>query len=470
MMGSSSGTQASPYSRSGIQSPSGGRRQNSFALWALLVLLALAPLPLASARPFLWALWASYVGLASLCFFTWQVRSGAALRVSPLDLKVPAGLVILTLAALVVQLLPLGPFPVTVTSEGWLTGAQISVAPGQTTLMLARQLTYALIAVLVLQIAVSATRRSFFLHGLIAIIFVYGAYGLIALRTGDTILGLPKWAYFGSITGSFVNRNSFATFLGLGAVLTLAHGCAVVKQQAQHHRDDGLIAGFLGRAVLYGSTYLFLLLVIIGTQSRMGLFATLAGSSVVIIAMLLSIRRLGIIILLSPIAIAVFVALLWMMGGNLLERIESQGFVSNDRMVLYQQVRDLIALRPFTGFGGGTFEIAFPVVHQLPLSADLTWHLAHNTYLALWAELGLVAGSFLILAVIAVAVRLVRSMRQGVGSWTAQVAALGVIVQVAVHSIVDFSLEIPANTMMFVAIVAAGVATTTMTRLGSTKK
>ncbi len=184
----------------------------------------------------------------------------------------------------------------------------------------------------------------------------------------------------------------------------------------------------------------------------------------VILATLVSVRRLGLILLVAPVALATLVGLFWLIGGGLLERIECQGFGSDSRMLLYQQVIDLIGLRPWTGFGGGTFEVAFPLVHQLPLTPDVTWNLAHNTYLALWAELGLVAGSLLILAFGYAAVRLVIGLLSGAGSWTPQVAALAVIVQVAIHSTVDFSLEIPANTMMFIAIVATGLANTISAR------
>lgn len=450
--------------RAHIADQTGGRPQNGFALWALLVLLALAPLPFASARPFLWALWAVYAGAASIVFFAWQLRSGTELRVGPSQLKVPTVLVALTLLALVAQLLPLGSFPILSAEGAALTAPQISIAPGQTVLMLARQLTYALTAVLVLQVAVSDKRRPLFLHGLIAITLVYAAYGLVALRTGDTILGLPKWAYFGSITGSFVNRNSFATFLGFGAITALAHGCAAMKRQAERHRDDGLVTGIVSNVILYGAAYVFLLLVIVGTQSRMGLFATLAGSTVVILVTLVSIRRIGLLLLLAPLTLAVFAALLWLLGGGLLERIEAQRFDLNNRQLLYEQVQNLIALRPWTGFGGGTFELAFPIVHALPLSPDLVWSMAHNTYLTLWAELGLIAGSLLMLTVAYIAARLVWSLVKGTGSWTAQIAALGAIAQIAIHSTVDFSLEIPANTLMFVAIICTGLATTTRLR------
>lgn len=449
--------------RSGIADQSGRRPQNGFALFAMLVLFALAPLPFASARPFLWALWASYVGVAALVFFAWQFRSGTNLRANPLDFRVPTVLVVLTIATLIAQLLPFGSFPIVQSEQQLLTSAQISVAPGQTLLMLARQLTYALVAVLVMQIAASDKRRIVLLHGLIAIALAYGAYGLIALRLGDTILGLPKWAYEGSITGTFVNRNSFATFVGMGAILTLAHGCATIRRQAERHRDDGLINGLFSQVILYAAAYVFLILVVVGTQSRMGLFATLTGSAVVVVFTLLSIRRLSLILLIAPLALATLIGLFWMLGGGLLERIESERFDSSSRWQLYEQIQSLIALRPWTGFGGGTFEIAFPIVHELPLTPEVTWNLAHNTYLALWSELGLIGGSFLILAIAYIGVRITLSLWRNEGSWTAQIAALAVIVQLAIHSLVDFSLEIPANTLVFVAIVATGLATTLKT-------
>lgn len=448
---------------------SGRRPQNGFALWALLVLFALAPLPFASARPFLWALWAVYVGATAIVFFAWQLRSGTALRVNPLEFRIPTALVTMTLLTLVAQVLPMGSFLVAGDGAISLISPQISIAPGQTILMLTRQLTYALVAILVMQIAASDKRRNVLLHGLIAIALAYGAYGLIALRLGDTILGLPKWAYLGSITGSFVNRNSFATFIGIGAVLTLAHGCATMRRQAERHKDDGLINGLLSKVILYGAAYIFLILVLVGTQSRMGLFATLAGSAVVVISTLLSIRRLGLILLIAPLALATFIGLLWLLGGGLLERIESGGFDSSTRWVLYEQILQLIALRPWSGFGGGTFEVAFPVVHTLPLPADVSFNLAHNTYLALWSELGLIGGSFLILAIAYVTIRLVAALLTNQGSWTAQIAALGVIIQLAIHSLVDFSLEIPANTLVFVAVIATGLATTSRTKTGRTR-
>ncbi|MNU11818.1 hypothetical protein D3C72_2599710 [compost metagenome] len=58
------------------------------------------------------------------------------------------------------------------------------------------------------------------------------------------------------------------------------------------------------------------------------------------------------------------------------------------------------------------------------------------------------------------AVRLLTSLFARRGSWRAQTVAVGAIAVGAVHSTVDFSLEIQANTIMFLALIALGYAST----------
>ena len=115
-------------------------------------------------------------------------------------------------------------------------------------------------------------------------------------------------------------------------------------------------------------------------------------------------------------------------------------------------------LRPWTGFGGGTFELAFPLVQHAPISPDLVWERAHNTYLALWADLGLIAGSLPILAIAVIGWTLLRNVTVRRGSWRSQIAAIGVIVLGSVHSLSDFSLEIPAVTFLYIAVISIGLA------------
>ncbi len=114
----------------------------------------------------------------------------------------------------------------------------------------------------------------------------------------------------------------------------------------------------------------------------------------------------------------------------------------------------MIELRPWTGWGGGTFEIAFRAVQSQALDSTLLWDRAHNSYLSLWSELGVVFGSMLILIVALIAILIIRRLPGATRSLPPLLIGLGAITVGAVHSLADFSLEIPAIAMQFTAILA----------------
>ena len=66
---------------------------------------------------------------------------------------------------------------------------------------------------------------------------VYAAYGLAAFfLTPEAILWFAKEAYRDSVTGPFINRNSFATYVGLTILATVA----LLARQLFHGMDDGM--------------------------------------------------------------------------------------------------------------------------------------------------------------------------------------------------------------------------------------
>jgi O-antigen ligase len=190
---------------------------------------------------------------------------------------------------------------------------------------------------------------------------------------------------------------------------------------------------------------------LVATQSRMGFFAGLIGAlSVTVLA--LSRRRATVwLIALSALLVATL-GLLVLNGGGLLERVGSLETAGDVRADLYRQVWGMILSSPWVGYGAGTFELAFPLFHQLPVSPDVVWNKAHSTYLSLWVELGFLFGSLPLFIVAAAALRLVRSASRGAAG-APRLAAIGVIAVAAVHSAVDFSLEIQAVAFTFIAIV-----------------
>ncbi len=441
-----------------------GQRPSRLLLWTMLLLVGLSPLPLGSNRPVFWGLSAVAFGLTLLVWTLGNRRNGTSPAVVPRMLRTEVCLFAGFMACLAIQTLPIGSWVGALASAGLdglgVVPRAISISPADTFLMIMRQLTYATVFYLMLQVASRDSHRSMSLDGLLLIICINAVVALASLRMGDTILGLPKWAYPGSATGTFVNRNSFSTFQAFGAVLASAQLMDIFHQWVKNRRDDWSWRQMFPSIMLYLSALLLILAAVVASQSRMGFVVTLSGMLVVAGLSVWRNRQLlwGVLIM-GLVAMVAVISVLLAYGDGLIERMDVLEKSGNVRLALYQQVLELIAIRPWFGFGGGSFELAFPLVHQLPVSGDAVWDKAHNSYFALWADLGLIAGSIPIVLFGWIALRILRLLLAGKGSWRSQTAALGVIVVGAVHSTVDFSLEIQANTVMFLAIISLGYAT-----------
>lgn len=442
---------------------------NDALAWALILLVALVPIPFGSNRPFFWALNATAVGLVGTVYLWRLGRRAEPLRRGLGSMWLSTTLYVLVGIWLALQVVPVGvlgpwadtvrPYLAAVTAQGVIVPLEtVSVAPDATLLMLMRWATFGVFYILVLQLAASPRRRDLLLNAAVAITAIYAIFGLASLlQFGDTILGLKKWAYEGSATATFVNRNSFATFLAFGVVATLS---AILGTFISQLEESGRAPGRL-RIDPIVALYLVALIPIVGallaTQSRMGTMAALVGAVVV---MLLGISRIPGLwlrsLLFVPLVSALLALAFYVYGQGLLDRLGSVESSADVRFDLYRQIVDMISARPWTGYGGGTFELAYPLFHRFPVSPDLVWDRAHNSYLGLFAELGLIAGTIVLLILALALFRVLGRIGHARLGWSARAAALGAILVGAIHSLSDFSLEMQANTFMFLLLVALG--------------
>jgi O-antigen ligase len=422
--------------------------------------VALSPIPFGSNRPYFAALLGVAVGASGLAYMVSLARSEEKLPPVLKGHAVPAALFILLVLYLLFQLLPLGSLagPIAFGAAGGtsLHAKHMSLAPGDTLLMLCRQLTYGGLFLLVIQLCSRPGVRSVFLHGLFVVVAAYGLYGLVALfLLGDRLLTFEKWGSVGVATATFVNRNHFATFVGFGIVTGTVLLLQRVLDPHAKRRANGAMPSRAPQVVALSLLLAVLIAALLATQSRLGLVATAAGllSVFVVAAANSSRRRLIIATGASVLAAGALV------GGLFLQPLMHRfaDLSSDPRFELYGQVMDMIRARPLLGYGGGSFPYAFPLFHLPPLNTDLIWDKAHSTYLALWVELGLVVGTIPILLVAWYGnLCLMNFLRQK--QWNAaQLCAVGVTVTAAVHSLGDFSLEIPAVSILFVAILGCAV-------------
>ena|GEM_PF-258014 len=448
------------------------RRWNRFLAVAVVLIVVLSPLPAASNRGAFWMFWSLMIGMIAAVYF-----GALALQSRPRPLRAAAYLpASLPLAAFfayaafqtlpIVAYLPdfLTALPIErVPPDLGITAAQLSLAPSATLVGLARMIGSAMFLLLVIETAGRLSRARVIAWSLFLSVFVYAIWAMIALRfQGDTNFWGEEIAYLDVATGPFINRNSFATYLGMGAILGVA--LALERAQAPKMRRPNRARWSSPETIEQLALWVaigVILVTIVNTQSRMGLFATLLGMAVVWV--LSATRREHTGRRLAPllsglVALVIGLGVLLSQGGGLLDRsfgLESDAAV---RTELYRQIIAMIFTRPLTGFGLDSFALSFELFHAPPLTAELAWDMAHSSYLALWAEMGLIFGSIPLLLGAMIVWRLIRLLRLRSHDNALLVAALAILAQVAVHSLVDFSLEIQANVFFLLTILGLALA------------
>ena len=426
--------------------------------WALVVTALLAPLPMGGIRGFFFMLYAAVVAVLGLFYAVGLYRGHVRPRLPLSVFALPVILFGLVIVWMLITMLPLGlaaaPEWAALSPLADLAG-RITIGPGATFDMFVRYLTYGLFFVLALQVAVEKKRAK----TLFRVVYLgIAAHALIALASltffGDVLLFLPKDAYAGDATGTFVNRNSFATFAAFGAIMGVALIFGVDENDVSRSRLSRVLVqlGFnVAPLALIGLALAF-------SHSRMGMFVAALGAGV--IALVAVFRSSGVRRVLAGLLIIVGLvtgAVLANTSGILFERMATVDRDADVRLAVYEQTLDLIAARPISGYGGGTYEDAFRAIKSDPISPDVTFDAAHNLFLELAAELGIPATIAVVLSVLLLAgTTAVAAVRRE--NWTIPAAAAAVVLAGGVHSLVDFSLQIPAIVLMMLLILALGFA------------
>ena len=200
----------------------------------------------------------------------------------------------------------------------------------------------------------------------------------------------------------------------------------------------------------------------LATGSRMGMLVTFLGVSVVAGLWLRDtpgVRRKFSVWWFGGVFALVLAIFFINFGGETFERLGTTALSADVRGSLYEQVWGMVASAPLQGHGVEGFELAYRGYQAPPVSADVRWGDAHNTYLELWAEQGLLLGSIPpVLCLLLLARLWTRARRLGVHQSHFARAAVAALVIGGVHSLVDFSLEMQANVFLLILVVALGLA------------
>jgi O-antigen ligase len=457
------------------------RYARALSLALLVVTLAWAPFPLGSALS-----WCAPV-LAILLAISWVFwgistltipGTAASLRL----VAVPAVLVLLVFAWTIVQTLPVVPahwvhpvWPMAADALARPVRGVVSIDPWRTwsdCLKLA-------VGCAACWLAFVQARRSqaagVLLNAVIAVTAFYAVYGFVLAATGHSqvglVYGLPLRA--GHVTGPFMLHNSHATFCGLGMLAALARfadlaGESVVMQRGPRQFALTAIHFVFGRGAVLLIATLLLFAALLASASRAGFVATMLGTLTMAVLAAIRMRRsrrglwgLGALALVLATILGTLLSSAGLLGQGLSE-LAAMGGTDPMRLVLWDASRRMIADSPWLGLGLGTFQDAYPLyaVKVLPFVMDK----AHCDYLEFAAGLGLPAAIVWWLAIAWLAVMCAVAALYRRRNAVFALLAASATVLVAVHSAVDFSLQLPAVAVLYAIILGAGVGQSQRTR------
>lgn len=442
---------------------------------ALLLLLVWLPLPWGSNRQGAEAFFGIMAGGLCLVYLVLQALRPAVRNFQPGDYFWPLLLWGLWLCWIYFQTLPLS----LATLQVWaptlaatyadvfgdnLGEARwpISLLPERTRDALSLSLAYFSLYVLVLGLARDRDRLRTLGQALVISALAQAVYGALMTISGfEYGFFEKKTAYLGLATGTFVNRNHLAGYLELGAAMAIG----LILADLQAARLDTWKKRLLALLNFLFSTRLrirvFLAIIVVGlvlTRSRGGNSAFFTALIVLgPVYLFVKERKLFLksaVLFLSLLVVDIFIFSNWYGLEKLVTRFEQTNVETEARTYAFAAYPGLIEKYSTTGSGMGTFAAVFG--KDQPTDAVGYYDHAHNDYAEFLIEAGV--PGFLLLALLtglsvvhAVRVILRRNDRLRIGICFAFLMAT---MELAIHSLTDFNLQIPANAATYIAMMA----------------
>jgi len=254
------------------------------------------------------------------------------------------------------------------------------------------------------------------------------------------------WAVF----GPYVNRNHFAGYLVMASSLALGFALeALSRLRAAWRRRPRRPWLLLGEregttAVRWSAAAMVTVAGLLASQSRGGVSAFAAATLLLPLASRQR-RRTAL-----GVALLVGLGALWIGLGGVLSAFAVRG-VKGSRLDLWVDMLPMVPRFPVFGVGWNAFGTAYPWYQTI---WKTEWFgEAHNDYLQALLDGGVV-GAALVLSLLAVVFRgaLARAARSPV-----DLGLLGALLGFALHGLVDFNGQIPANAATWIALAALAV-------------
>jgi O-antigen ligase len=448
---------------------SSGDYSSQLLFYLLMLLVILSPLPLGSNREWAWtlcALLAAGITLLWLLFALFNARQ--------ISLKINPVLILMLLAVCLwvgVQTAAWTPaqwhHPLWRMTAGSLRvdlpgRVSVSAQDSQTALM--RLLSYGLVFFVSFQLGRSKQRAFAALRILAYTGLVYAVYGLFSFWSGEgSLLWFKEEAFKMDLRSTFVNRNSYATYAGLSLMCTMAwfyQSIAVRRSNQMYEIPQGRqlrTEQFILKIWKPLTVLLLISAALILTHSRGGFISSLVAG-IVLLSALNQRQKIKSASSKAVIGAAIAVAVLAFMltSEALLQRMDRLDLDANGRVLVYELVSDSLQHGNMHGMGYGTFSDSF----RMYRSDELHGHYdkAHNTYLENIFELGWPAALSLFACIAWLGLICLKGVRNRRRDWAFPATGLAATVLVGIHSLFDFSLQMPAVAITYACIMGVACA------------
>ena len=450
---------------------------------ALLVLLVWAPLPLASNRPWAWsvlevgvfALAGAWLALFGLGFARLPGVFRRAWRVVAL-FGIWVGVVAIQIIPFPVHLVEIVS-PESVRAASWAAldpaaWVTLSVDANVSREFLLKSFGYLVAFCLVLVLANSRSRLKALAFALVGSGLLQATLASFLHLSGRSFeVFYTTYVHSEHAVGTFVNRNHLAGYLemtlaiGIGAMIaTLRDGAP--RTWRQRFRDWSAWA--LSPRILLRLMLVVMVIALVMTRSRMGntaFFVSMLIAGVIGLILSKHATRSTVVLLASLIVIDIFIVGAWFGVEKVVQRIEQTTLLKEEaqpggsveeRVEPGWNALGIVRDYPWFGSGGGTFSVAFPRYRAPEIGAFFDF--AHNDYVQFAVETGMVGVSLLALLVLSTLWMALKTQYERTDP-LARGVAFGVtmgIIALMIHSAVDFNLQIPANALTFVVLLAMG--------------
>ena len=290
------------------------------------------------------------------------------------------------------------------------------------------------------------------LRSMVNFLTIFGfALSIFALLQYFTWNGKFYWfrpTQSGSPFGPFANHNHFAGYMELliGLPIPLIVASAIRREERIFY---GFLTAIIGITILFslsrgGMVSLFVELLFIALLSNR-LPARQSRSS-------LGLGAVAILLLIGTIALGVF----WIGADPIVGRLAGDGqeTFATSRVWIWRDALNVFRSHPLTGAGLGTFQTVFPQHTNYDGVYGFVAQ-AHNDYLQILADGGIIGGVLALWFIIVV----LRDVKRGMRARDPLISGLALgsgagIVGLLTHSLFDFNLQLPSNAMLFLLLCA----------------